>query len=138
MITAQAEAVFSCDLHTVWSMVTDIAGYGEWRTDIVRAEILSERQFIEYAANGTATIFTTVVWEPEQRWEFELQNGGITGRWSGTFCSTGNGTKTAVCFIEEVQPMRFWITPFIPHYLKKQQSCFIADLTQALAQTEQR
>lgn len=118
-----------CELNKVWETVTSLTAYG-WRSDIAQIQVLSDTQFVEYAKDGFATTFTTTALEPYRRWEFDLENGNITGHWSGLF-SQADG-QTQLVLVESATAKRFWMRPFVKTYLKRQQARYIADLKRAL------
>ncbi len=131
MAIAHIKAVFQADLQTVWNTVTSLDAYA-WRSDVSRIEVVSETQFIEYSKEGIATRFTVTVKQPCARWEFDMENDNIKGRWIGVF--TRDGEQTAIDFTEEVTAKKLLMKPFVKAYLKKQQAQYAADLRKALAQ----
>lgn len=82
MARSNIKAVFANDVQTVWNIVTDVKNY-IWRTDLSKTEIISDKQFIEYTKDGYATTFTTTLFEPYKRWEFDMENGNMKGHWIG-------------------------------------------------------
>lgn len=118
-----------CELNKVWETVTSLTDYG-WRSDIEQIKILSDTQFVEYAKGGYATTFTTTVLEPYRRWEFDLENGNITGHWSGLFSEVDG--QTQLVLVEAVTAKKLWMRPFVKTHLKRQQARYIADLKRAL------
>lgn len=130
MAISNIKAVFQSDIHRIWKTVTSLEDYG-WRSDISKIEILNENQFIEYTKDGYATTFTITVAEPNQRWEFDLENDNIKGHWVGVF--TQQGDQTEIDFTEDVTAKKVFMKPFIKAYLKKQQAQYIVDLKKALS-----
>ena len=122
---------FPRDLKTVWETVTSLTDYN-WRSDLDRIEVLSDTRFVEHTKDGYATTFTTTVWEPCVRWEFDLENGNIAGHWAGLF--TQQGDQTQLELTEAVTAKRFFLRPFVKGYLKKQQERYLADLKRALGE----
>ncbi len=122
-------AAFPCGLERLWELVTSLDAYG-WRSDLDRIEILRDTQFVEYTKDGYATTFTTTAWEPCKRWEFDLENGNMTGHWSGLFSQQGSQAQLELT--EAVTPKRFFLRPFVKGYLKKQQTRYLADLRRAV------
>lgn len=118
-----------CDLNKVWEMVTSPIAYG-WRSDLDQIEVLSDTQFVEHTKDGFATTFTTTALEPFRLWEFDLENGNITGHWRGLF-SEEDG-QTQLVLVESVTAKKIWMRPFVKAYLKRQQARYIADLKRAL------
>lgn len=129
MAVSTIKAVFSCDIHKVWNVVTSVGGY-QWRSDLSKAEMLNETQFVEYTKDGYATTFTVTACEPYKRWEFDLKNDNMTGHWTGLF--TQKGENTELSFTEDVTVRKFFIKPFVKAFLKKQQAAFLRDLAKEL------
>ena len=134
--------VLPFDVHTVWTLVTDVRHYG-WRSDLSRTEVRSEKEFVEYAKsqgskhahwyyamNCYATTFTVTKLEYCKRWEFDMENTNMRGHWTGVFRSKGDNTE--IQFTEVVTAKKWMLKPFVKGYLKKQQARFVADLKQAL------
>ena len=101
-----------------------------WRSDLSRIEVVSDRQFVEYTKEGYATTFTITVTEPYKRWEFDMENDNMSGQWTGIFVQRGE--QTEISFTEEVTAKKIFMKPFVKMYLKKQQKCYIQDLTNEL------
>lgn len=135
MITSQIQATLPYNIKTVWTTVTDIKNY-HWRSDLSHTEVLNPHQFIEYAVNGTATHFKTIVFKPYHLWEFTLQNKFICGHWRGTFLE--QGTSTLVNFTEEIAAKKFCLKPILKFYLRRQQKLFIKDLQTYLQKKESK
>lgn len=131
MAVSKIKSSFPCDVQKVWKIVTDVNNY-TWRSDLLKTEILNKNQFVEYTKAGYPTIFTITVEEMYKRWEFDIENGNIKGHWTGIFAQ--NGDETQIDFTEVVTAKRFFLTPFLKLYLKKQQNLFISDLKKALLQ----
>lgn len=129
MAISTIKAVFSSDIHKVWHVVTTVEGY-QWRSDLSKAEMLNETQFVEYTKDGYATTFTVTACEPYKRWEFDLKNDNMIGHWTGIF--TQKGEKTELSFTEDVTVRKFFMKPFVKAYLKKQQAAFLRDLSKEL------
>lgn len=131
MAVSTIKAVFSSGIEKVWDIVTDVANYPVWRSDLSKTKILNEKQFIEYTKDGYATTFTITFSERLGRWEFDMDNENMHGHWNGAF-SERDG-KTEVAFTEDVNAKKFFLKPFVKSYLKKQQAQFVSDLTKALS-----
>ncbi len=130
MTSSTIRALIPCRLERVWSAATAVDRYPAWRSDLSRTEGLSGTQFVEYTKSGFPTTFTTTVWEPCRRWEFDLENRSMTGHWTGLF--TRRGEATEIVFTEQVRVKRLFLRPLAGLYLKQQQSRFVADLRAAL------
>lgn len=129
MAISKISAVFNGDLHTVWDVVTSLENY-QWRSDLSRIEVVSEKQFIEYTKDGYATTFTITVSKPYERWEFDMENSNMAGHWTGVF--KGKGSQTEIEFTEDVTAKKLIMRPFVKGYLKKQQDLYVSDLHKAL------
>lgn len=129
MAVSNIKAILQYDIHKVWEVTTTVEQY-TWRSDLGRAEVLNEKQFVEYTTEGFATTFTITVTEPYKRWEFDMENENMTGHWTGLF--TAKGESTEIDFTEEVTAKKFYMKPFLKPFLKKQQAQFVADLEKAL------
>ena len=129
MTISTIKAVFPCEVSRVWKKVTSVSDYG-WRSDLSRVEVTDAEHFIEYTSDGYPTAFAVRVCEPCRRWEFDMDNTNMRGRWSGTFRETDGGTE--IVFTEEVCAKKFYMRPFAKGYLKKQQAQYVADLEKAL------
>ena len=129
MARSNIKAVFANDVQTVWNVVTDVKNY-VWRTDLCKTEVVSDRQFIEYTRDGHSTAFTTTIFEPCSRWEFDMENDNMKGHWIGIF--TQKGEETEVDFTEDVTAKKVLMRPFVKAYLKKQQAMYVEDLAREL------
>lgn len=129
MAISKITAVFQNDIADVWNVVTSLENY-QWRSDISRIEVISDKQFIEYTKDGYATTFTITVTDPLKRWEFDMDNGNMKGHWTGIF-SFQNG-QTTIEFTEDVVAKKFIMKPFVKAFLKKQQEQYVSDLRKAL------
>lgn len=100
MAISTVKTVFHSDLQTVWDIVTSLEKY-QWRSDLSRIEVISENQFIEYTKDGYATTFTVTDTVPLERWEVDMENSNMVGRWIGIFKDKGG--KTEIDFTESLQ-----------------------------------
>lgn len=129
MAISNMKADLSYSIQKVWDVVTSLENF-QWRSDLSKIEILSEKQFIEYTKDGYATTFTITAMEPCKRWEFDMENSNLKGHWTGLFLETESGTR--IDFTEKVEAKKFFLKPFVRTFLKKQQEQYIADLRKAL------
>ena len=130
MANATIKVLISEELHKVWDFVLDIKNYATWRNDLSKTEVVSDKQFIEYSKDGHPTTFSVTRVEPYRRWEFDMDNGNMSGHWTGVFTAKGEGTE--IVFTEQVKAKKLLMKPFVKLYLKKQQAQFVADLKKAL------
>ena len=126
MATSNIKALIPGELQKVWELVLDIENYGAWRSDLSKAEVISDKKFIEYTKDGYPTTFTVTLVEPYRRWEFDMENSNMTGHWTGIF--TAKGDETEIDFTEQVEAKKLLMKPFVKSYLKKQQIQFVADI----------
>ena len=130
MAVSNVKAVFAHKVQDVWDIVTSLEKY-QWRSDLSKIEVISEKQFVEYDKNGYATTFTITASEPCKRWEFTMENSNMKGHWTGIF--TANGEETEIDFTEDVTAKHMIMKPFVKGFLKKQQALYISDLTKVLS-----
>lgn len=126
MAVSNIKALIPGELQKVWELVLDIENYGNWRSDLSKTEVISDKQFIEYTKDGYPTTFTVTLVEPYKRWEFDMENSNMKGHWTGIF--TAKGDETEIDFTEQVEAKKLLMKPFVKSYLKKQQAQFVADM----------
>ena len=129
MAVSNIKAAFSCDIKTVWDLVTSLENYS-WRSDLDKITVLNETQFIEHTKEGFETTFTITCREECKRWELDMENQNMKGHWTGVFSSGGDGTM--IDFTEDVTAKKVWMKPFVGMYLRKQQSQYLADLKRCI------
>lgn len=129
MPVVSMKAIFSCDVQTVWDIVTSLTDYA-WRSDLAKIECVGEKEFIEYTKDGFATTFTIKEQVPCERWEFDMENDNMKGHWVGVF-SQKDG-QTEIDFTEDVSAKKLVMKPFVGMYLKRQQAQYVADLKKAI------
>ena len=128
MPTSKVTVHFPCPVERVWRTVTDLTRTA-WRSDLARVEIVDETHFIEHTKSGYATNFTVAACEPCRRWAFFMENGNMSGSWEGIFEETADGARLTCT--ETVNAKRWWMRPFVPGYLKRQQKRYLDDLRAA-------
>ena len=111
MITSNIKANIPSELRQVWNLVLDIENYAAWRSDLSKAEVISDKQFIEYTKDGYPTTFTVTLVEPYRRWEFDMENSNMKGHWIGIF--TAKGDETEIDFTEQVEAKKLLMKPFV-------------------------
>lgn len=129
MPTSKVTVHFSCPVEQVWQAVTDLSNTA-WRSDLKRVEVLDETHFVEHTKSGYATDFTVTACEPLHRWAFTMENGNISGSWEGIF-EAGEDSTRLHC-TETVNAKRWWMRPFVPSYLRRQQRLYLDDLRREL------
>ena len=132
MAASNIKALIPGELQKVWELVLDIENYGAWRSDLSKAEVISDKKFIEYTKDGYPTTFTVTLVKPYRRWEFDMENSNMTGHWTGIF--TAKGDETEIDFTERVEAKKWLLKPFVKLYLKKQQAQFVADIRKVLGE----
>lgn len=89
MAVSNIKATFQCDVKKAWSTVTSLYNY-QWRSDLIRIEVLDEKSFVEYTREGYPTTFTVTCEIPCERWEFDMENSNMKGHWTGLFKESNN------------------------------------------------
>lgn len=130
MTMSNIKVILHCDICKVWKVVLDVGHYNIWRSDLSKAEMINENQFVEYTHKGYPTMFTVTLVEKLKCWEFDMENSNMKGHWIGVFTSKGNETELG--FTEYVTAKKFYMKPFLKSFLKKQQMQFVTDLKKAL------
>ncbi len=130
MTTFHEQAVIPGELEKVWKIVTTVADYPAWRSDLSKAEVLDGARFAEYTKEGYVTTFATTLLQPMERWEFDLENGNMTGHWVGVF--TAKGAETQLDITQSIRLKKFYMRPFVGPYMRKQQARFLSELRQAV------
>ena len=130
MATSKVTVHFPCPVERVWQTVTALMNTA-WRSDLKWVEVLDETHFVEYTKSGSATNFTVTACEPLRRWAFIMENGNMSGSWEGSF-ETAEGGGTQLHCTETVNAKHWWMQPFVPGYLKRQQRLYLDDLRREL------
>jgi hypothetical protein len=131
MAISKIAAIFDWDIKQVWDAVTDLHDW-KWRSDLKGLEVRGAAHFTEYSKDGYRTDFTVTKKIPCERWEFELENEQMRGRWTGVFIKEGE--RTRVVFTEDITAKKLILKPILKIYLKRQQERYITDLRKRLAQ----
>ena len=129
MAASQVTVEFSCPVETLWHTVTDLE-HTAWRSDIERVEILDAAHFVEHTRSGYATRFTVTACEALRLWAFTMENGNMSGAWEGIFTAEEGGTRLTCT--ETIAAKHWWMRPFVPSYLRRQQRRYLADLERAV------
>lgn len=129
MATSKVTVYFPCPVEQVWQTVTDLA-HTAWRSDLSRVEVLNEARFVEHTKSGYATEFVVTASEPFHFWAFTMENDNMYGTWEGIFEATEGGTWLTCT--ETVHAKHWWMYPFVPGYLKRQQKIYLDDLRKEL------
>ena len=129
MATSKVTVQFPCPVEQVWQTVTDLA-HAAWRSDLDRVEVLDGTHFTEHTKSGYATNFTVTACEPPHFWAFTMENDNMSGSWEGLF-EAAEGGACLHC-TETVTARHWWMRPFVPGYLKRQQKRYLDDLRKEL------
>ena len=129
MAVSKVTRSFPCTVEQLWQIVTDLT-HTDWRSDLARVEVLDETRFVEHTKSGYATRFTVTDCEPLHFWAFTMENGNMSGSWEGIFESAAGGSRLTCT--ETVVAKHWWMHPFVPGYLKRQQRLYLNDLRKAL------
>ena len=129
MATTRMTVHFPCPVEQGWKTVTDLMTTA-WRSDLKRVEVLDETHFVEHTKSGYATRFTVTACEPPRRWTFTMDNGNMSGAWEGIFEAAEGGARLHCT--ETVRAKHWWMRPFVPGYLKRQQKLYLDDLRKEL------
>lgn len=125
MATSKVTVHFPCPVDRVWRIMTDLS-HTTWRSDLKQVEMLDEAHFIEHTKSGYATNFTITSCEPPHFWAFSMENSNMSGSWEGIFEASESGTRLHCT--ETVHAKHWWMRPFVPGYLKRQQKRYLDDL----------
>ena len=129
MATSKVAVHFPCSVERVWQVVTDLS-HTAWRSDLKRVEVLDETHFVEHTKSGYTTRFTVTACEPLRRWVFTMENDNMSGSWEGIFEAAEDGTRFHCT--ETITAKHWWMRPFVPGYLKRQQRLYLDDLRRNL------
>ena len=111
MAVSKVTCSFPCTVEQLWQIVTDLT-HTDWRSDLARVEVLDD--------------FAVTTCKPKQFWAFTMENGNMSGSWEGHF-EAMKGGSWLTC-VETVNGKRWWMRPFVPSYLKRQQKMYLDDL----------
>ena len=129
MPTSRVTVHFPSPVERVWQVATNLS-HTAWRSDLARVEVLDEVHFVEHTKSGYATNFTVMACEPFRRWAFIMENDNMSGSWEGIFETAENSTRLHCT--ETVNSKHWWMRPFVPGYLKRQQRQYLDDLRKEL------
>ena len=129
MAVSKVAVYFPCPVEQVWHTVTDLAHTG-WRSDLTLTKVLDDTHFTEHTKNGYCTHFTVTACEPLRYWAFTMENSNMSGAWEGFFEAIEDGTRLTCT--ETVTAKRWWMHPFVPGYLKRQQKLYLDELKKEL------
>lgn len=125
MPTSRVTVRIPCSVDRVWKTMTDLT-HTAWRSDLAWVEVLDETHFVEHTKSGYATNFTVTACEPFRCWAFDMENSNMSGSWEGIFETVEDGVRLHCT--ESVEAKHWWMRPFVPSYLKRQQKRYLKDL----------
>lgn len=125
MAVSKVACSFPCTVDQLWQIVADLT-HIDWRSDLARVEALDSTRFVEHTKSGYATHFTVTARELNRFWAFTMENGNMSGSWEGRFEATEGGSRLTC--VETVNGKHWWMRPFVPGYLKRQQKLYMDDL----------
>lgn len=125
MATSKVTVHLPCPVERVWQTVTSFTNTA-WRSDLACVEVLDEDHFMEHTKSGYTTNFTVTTCDRPRYWAFTMENGNMSGSWEGIFEAAEGGTRLTCT--ETVTAKRWWMRPFVPGYLKRQQKLYLNDL----------
>lgn len=129
MPTSKVTVHFPYPVEQVWQTATDLTR-AAWRSDLARVEVVDETHFVEHTKSGYATNFAVTACEPPHRWTFTMENSNMSGSWEGVFAEAKGGTRLTCT--ETVNAKHWWMRPFVPGYLKRQQKLYLNNLRKEL------
>lgn len=130
MASSNIKVEFSYDIKKVWDIVTSLENY-LWRSDLSKIEVSEDgKTFVEYTKDGYETTFHITCCEQYKRWEFDIENGNMSGHWIGVF--TYKDGITTIDFTENVTAKKIIMKPLVGLFLRKQQKKYVEDLKAAL------
>ena len=85
MIEVTQSTVLDFEIKTVWDIVTSLENYS-WRSDLSKLTVMKEgERFVEFDKSGYATTFEITEFKPYKRYELNMENGNLSGHWTGIF-----------------------------------------------------
>lgn len=129
MAVSNVQVMLPFPVETMWDLITSREDYS-WRSNLNRIDILNEKQFVEYTKGGDVTTVTVREEMRYRKWELDMENEDINGRWTCMLYSWGDSTEISIT--EEVNPKKLYLMPFVPLYLEERRVTYIKDLTSVL------
>ncbi|MBR4164103.1 MAG: SRPBCC family protein [Solobacterium sp.] len=129
MAEATMKIMLPYPVETVWQVVTDVRNYG-WRSDVMHAKVINENQFVEVDREGIRTVYTVVDYATKRRWELDLDNDNVHGRWIATF--EADGLHTVFSIEEELMAKKVIMKPFLKANVSKKVTTYMEDLKRVL------
>ena len=135
MAYSERTVFFPYNSQAVWDVVADFDN-AAWRGDIVRTEAAGPGRFVEYTAGGIRTTFFIRESVAPSTLALDLENVNLTGSSTLELRPAPGGTTVQMC--EQVKAKKWFLTPVVSLYLKRQQAAYAAALERELKRRAQR
>ncbi|HCM89223.1 MULTISPECIES: hypothetical protein [Vagococcus] len=115
------------NVYEIWNAVVD-REKTDWRSDLIKTEILTEKNFKEYSIEGTETTFKITEIKEKEYYAFNMKNSFFKGYWRGEFIPL-NDQVTENIFYEKKyfkNPL-FYVASLFKLNLKKIQKNYVED-----------
>jgi uncharacterized protein YndB with AHSA1/START domain len=138
--TARSHATFDAAPDSIWRVLTDVAAFPSWRSDVSRVELLpssnGHRSWREFGKHGTIT-FEEVAAEPSHRLVRRIADPGLPfgGSWTYDVVPEVNGTRVTITESGVVyNPIFRFMSRFVFGHHATQEA-FLRSLGQKVGQT---
>jgi uncharacterized protein YndB with AHSA1/START domain len=138
--TARSHATFDAAPDSLWRVLTDVAAFPSWRSDVSRVELLpssnGRRSWREIGKHGTIT-FEEVAAEPSRRLVSRITDPGLPfgGSWTYDVVPEANGTRVTITESGVVyNPIFRFMSRFVFGHHATQEA-FLRSLGQKIGQT---
>jgi len=119
---ASASARYAAAPDAIWTTLTDVAAFPQWRRDVKRVEVLpdesGQRGWREYGSQGTIT-YRVAESIPQQRLVSRIadQNLPYGGTWTYELTPAGSGTRLTITERGEIyNPIFRFVSRFVLGY----------------------
>lgn len=129
MIVVEEKILINCNPKEIYEIITNNEFY-LWRSDLSEIKIVDDNHFIEYTNKKFPTFFTVVKKTKNKRYEVELNNNNLEGKFIIELFKSGN--KTEFLIREELNISDSKKILLGKVYLKKMQKKYINDLIKEL------
>lgn len=136
MASSKATRYFPCPVERVWRTVTDLS-HTAWRRGLCPGGDAGQGPFRgAYQKRVRYPTSSVTACQPPRFWAFTMENSSMAGRWEGRFQAADGGTWLTCA--ETITAKRWWMRPFVPGYLKRQQKLYLDDLQKELRKESPR
>lgn len=129
MIVVEEKILIDAKPKEIYDIITNNEFY-LWRSDLSKIEIVDENHFIEYTNKNFPTFFTVIKSIKNKRYETEMINNNIEGKFIIELKKIDN--KTEFIIREEIQKLNIKLKFASKLFLKKMQKKYIFDLLKEL------